>query len=162
MDDCPRIAEIHVFGWRHAYREFISPDYLFSKMTVKNSENKFREYLGAETGTSETFVYENGNIIKGFMTIGNSRDEDKNSETFELHGIYVDPLFQGKGVGTELVNFCTARAKKQNRTEIILWVFKKNENTKKFYKKTGFMPDGKSKILETFNEKAVRYIKKIE
>jgi hypothetical protein len=45
LKDCPRIAEIHIFGWRCAYKEFISIEYLINKMTVRNREEKFIEYL---------------------------------------------------------------------------------------------------------------------
>jgi len=34
VDDANRIAEIHVFGWRCAYRGIVSDEYLFGKASV--------------------------------------------------------------------------------------------------------------------------------
>jgi ribosomal protein S18 acetylase RimI-like enzyme len=161
LNDCSRIAEIHVFGWRCAYRDFIPLDYLFNKMTVKKREEKFIEYLSVNEKTNETYVYEEDNIIKGFMTIGGCRDEDKDRNTFELWGIYIDPLFQREHIGSRLVDHCVNEAVKRNKKEIVLWVFEKNKDSIKFYKKMGFLKDGKNTIFETFNEKAIRFDRKL-
>jgi len=88
INDCSRIAEIHVFGWRCAYRNFIPLEHLFNTMTVKKREEKFLEYLSVDESKDETYVYEEDKIVKGFMTIGDCRDDDKDKNTFELHGIY--------------------------------------------------------------------------
>ena len=154
--DCPRIAEIHVFGWRCAYKDFIPLDHLFNKMTVKNYEEKFIEYLSSDTKTNETYVYENENIIKGFMTVGDYRDNDKDKDTFELYGIYVDPVFQRQNTGTKLVDYCIKEAFKKNKKEVVLWVFEKNKGSIEFYKKMGFTPDGETKMYDLLNEKAIR------
>jgi N-acetylglutamate synthase-like GNAT family acetyltransferase len=115
VNDCPRIAEIHVFGWRCAYKEFISTEYLINKMTVKYREEKFIEYLSDKNNNDKTYVYEENNIIKGFMTIGDCRDEDKNNKTFELEGIYIDPLFQRQHIGKQFVNYCINEAKNKKK-----------------------------------------------
>jgi GNAT superfamily N-acetyltransferase len=162
LEDCPRIAEIHVFGWRCAYKEFISIEYLINKMTVKGREEKFIEYLSNKNGKEETYIYEENNIIKGFMTIGDCRDNDKTNETFELEGIYIDPIFQRQHIGTRFVNYCVEKAIDKNKKEIILWVFEKNKGSIEFYKRIGFEPDGINKLLELLNEKAIRMIKKID
>ena len=133
-------------------------DFLYNKMIVKNREEKFIEYLNVDERTDETYVYEEDNIIKGFMTIGDCRDDDKDRNTFELYGIYIDPLFQRQHIGTRLVEYCIQEAIKENKTEIVLWVFEKNKDSIEFYNKMGFSPDGKTKIYETFNERAIRFI----
>jgi len=161
IDDCSRIAEIHVFGWRCAYKDFIPLDYLYNKLTVKKREEKHIEYLSVHERTDETYVYEEDNIIKGFMTIGNCRDDDKDKNTFELQGIYIDPLFQRQHIGSEFVDYCVNEAINQNKKEIVLWVFEKNKDSIVFYKKMGFLPDGKNKMYEAFNEKAIRFNRKL-
>ena len=161
VEDSSRIAEIHVFGWRCAYKEFISVEYLYKKLSVKIREEKFIQFLSNKNINNENFVYEDQNIIRAFLTIGDCRDEDKNDETFELMGIYVDPLFQRQKIGTKLVNFCIEKAIDKNKKEIILWVFEKNNESIKFYEKMGFNKDGKKKLIENFNEFAIRMEKKI-
>jgi ribosomal protein S18 acetylase RimI-like enzyme len=159
VNDSSRIAEIHVFGWRCAYKEFISMEFLFNKFTVKSREEKFNDLLSIKENFDKTYVFEENDVIKAFMTIGNSRDEDKNEKTYELWGIYVDPIFQRQKIGTQLVNYCIKEAEDKGKEEIILWVFEKNNSSIEFYKRMGFNKDGKQKIMEAFNEKAIRMIK---
>ena len=161
INDCSRIAEIQVFGWRCAYKDFIPLDFLFNKMTVKKREEKFIEYLSVDEKTDETYVYEEDNIIKGFMTIGDCRDDDKDHNTLELWGIYVDPLFQRQHIGSKCVDYCVNGAIKKDKKEIVLWVFEKNKDSIEFYEKMGFSPDGKNKLYEVFNERAIRFSRKV-
>jgi hypothetical protein len=41
ISDASRAAEIHVFGWRSAYRGIISDDFLFNKMIVSKRVSYF-------------------------------------------------------------------------------------------------------------------------
>ena len=161
IEDSSRIAEIHVFGWRCAYKEFISLEHLYNKFTVKIREEKFIEYLSDKNNIENNYVYEDENIIKAFFTIGNCRDEDKNEKTFELMGIYVDPLFQRQKIGTQIVNYCINKAISKNKNEIVLWVFEKNKESIKFYERMGFEKDGKIKLMENYNENAIRMRKEL-
>ena len=104
INDCPRIVEIHVFGWRCAYSHFISMEFLINKMTVKKREKAFLEFLTNQDSNNKTYVFEENNLLKGFMTIGECRDNDKSKKTFELDGIFIDPLFQRQKIGTKFVN----------------------------------------------------------
>ena len=155
-NDSPRIAEIHVFAWRCAYKEFIPMDFLINEMTVKSREKKFHEYLSDVNNSDETYVYEESNIVKGFLTMGDCRDDDKTNETFELMGIYIDPLFQRQHIGTQFVDYCIKNAVERGKKEITLWVFEKNTNSIAFYKKMGFELDGKTELRERYKENIIR------
>jgi GNAT superfamily N-acetyltransferase len=129
---------------------------LFNKFTVKIREAKFIEYLSDINNLENNYVYEDENIIKAFFTIGNCRDEDKNENTFELMGIYVDPIFQRQKIGTQIINYTVDNAISKNKNEIVLWVFEKNNESIIFYEKMGFNKDGQNKLMEHFNEYAIR------
>jgi len=156
IEDSSRMAEIHVFGWRCAYKDFISIDHLYNKFTVKNREEKFKEYLSVKNDNEGKYVYEDQNVVKAILTMGNCRDDDKDNRTFELMGLYVDPLFQRQKIGTKLVDYCIKEAINKNKEEIVLWVFEKNKKSIKFYEKMGFKKDGKKKLMEYFNEYEIR------
>ena len=64
-------------------------------------------------------------------------------------------------MGAKLVDYCVTEAIKRNKKEIVLWVFEKNRDSIEFYKKAGFLPDGKIRIFETFNEKGIRFNRKL-
>ena len=152
--DIPRAAEIHVFGWRCAYRGIIMDEVLFKDRTVAKSMERFAEYIN--NPASEDYVYDDG-LIKAFMTIGACRDEDK-PNSFELWGIYVEPLMKGLGIGSKMVAFCEKRARERGYNEITLWVLEKNEESRKFYEKMGFAPDGKKNPKDPWE---IRYVKKL-
>jgi GNAT superfamily N-acetyltransferase len=152
------MAEIEVFGWRCGpYKEFISIEYLINRMAVKKRGEMFEGHLSENITTDKTYVYEENNIIKAYMVIGNCRDDDKDEKTFALEGIFVDPLFQRHKIGTRLVNYCETEAKSRGKKEIVLWTFEKNGNSINFFEKAGFKRDGKIKIIEAFNERAIRF-----
>ena len=104
--DIPRVAEIHVFGWRCAYRGIISDEHLFNNVLVSTRIERWmaRFTTPVESDDSEKYVYDDG-IIKAFLTISPCKDEDK-PDAFELGAIYVDPCMQGQGVGKALVAYC--------------------------------------------------------
>jgi len=157
--DASRVTEIHVFGWRCAYRGIVPDDVLFEKMQVYPRIEKTTAWIDGEDAFGETYVYDD-DTIKAFLTIGLCRDEDK-PKTFELGGLYVDPCFQGEGIGTKLVVFCEKIAEERGYDEICLWTFEKNVSTRAFYEKLGYIADGKTMLVGSYEAVGVRYGKKL-
>jgi len=155
LSDAPRVAEIHVFGWRCAYRGIVSDEILFNDMLVSARIPRFENF--ASNSGAKSYVYDDG-IIKAFMTIGACRDKDK-PNSFELWGIYVEPLMKRQGIGTRLIKFCEKKAVDLRYNEICLWVLEKNVDSRCFYEKHGFVADGTSKYLENIKATEVRYVK---
>ncbi len=86
--DASRIAEVHIFAWRTEYKEIISESYLYNEISVSG---RIKDYIDRkENEIHEMYVYEDKNIIKGFMKIRVAEDEDK-KESFELWGLYIEP-----------------------------------------------------------------------
>jgi ribosomal protein S18 acetylase RimI-like enzyme len=156
-EDAARLGEIHVFGWRMAYRGLVSDEILFGKLRVVKRAEAFRKVL--EEGSEETYVAESEGILRGFMTIGDCRDPDKGPDAFELWGIYVDPCFLRGGYGSRLLQFCEAEARSRGRSELLLWVFEENPRARAFYEKQGLCPDGKRQLIEGLGAYEVRYAK---
>lgn len=156
VEDANRLAEIHVFGWRFAYRNLISDELLFKKMNVVKRAASFKQAI--EENREDTYVYEEDGIIKAFMTIGPCRDEEKKG-SYEIWGIYVDPLLTRCGIGTRMVEFCEKTALELGYKEILLWVLEGNDIGINFYKKSGFQHDGSVKLLDYFDRNVYRYSK---
>lgn len=155
--DIYRAAEIHVFGWRSAYRGIVSDDFLFNKMIVAKRMNYFQKSVSDKT--DESYVYDDG-IVKAILTIGICRDESKAS-AFELWGIYVDPFMQKQGIGSKMVKFCEEKALERGFKYVYLWVLEKNLSARRFYEKLGYLPDGEQKFIESLGVTEIRYYKKM-
>ncbi|MGS0763753.1 N-acetyltransferase [Syntrophomonas curvata] len=73
---------------------------------------------------AKTFVYQDNYSIRGFISI---------IETDFIGALFVDVDSQGKGIGTELLDFV-----QDNYTKLSLAVYKENIRALAFYKKRGF------------------------
>jgi len=173
-DDAARVAEIHVFGWRAAYEGIVAEGYLFGRLSVTRRAAMLAERLESE---EETYVYEETGIagrpgdepqavVRGWVTIGDCRDEDicdsaAGARAFELWGVYVDPLMKRRGVGRALVAFCEAEARARGRDTVYLWVFKDNAPSRAFYEALGYLPDSKEQLIEGLGAWELRYRKRL-
>ena len=158
FEDIPRIAEINIYGWRDSYRGIVSDDFLFKQLSVgeaiKKTKTRFIKHSGIH------LVYEDGTdkIIKGMAVIGNCRDEDMPAG-FELMAIYVEKYFLRCGIGSEFIKYFEKEAERQNKKELCIWVFEKNNAARNFYEYCGYAPDGTTKLIEPLNALEMRYIK---
>jgi len=154
IDDIPRIAEIHICGWRFAYRGILSDVELFKKRLVSKSihslERQFKEGLNI-------FVYEDedNRIIKGFVFHGKCRDEYKEN-SYEAYALYLQPEFINMGIGSALIKEVEKKAQEIGINEIVIWVLEKNTIGRNFYQKYGFIEDGTKKQIEEWNEVEMR------
>ncbi len=132
-EDGTRMAEINVTGWRFAYRNLISDEYLFKTLDIVKKAEFFRK-IAEEKQQGISYVFEDKGIVKGFMTIGPCRDVDKKT-SFELWGLYVEPFMTKNGVGSHLIRYCEDKAKELGYKEIVLWVLDGNRIGINFYEK---------------------------
>jgi ribosomal protein S18 acetylase RimI-like enzyme len=73
---------------------------------------------------STIFLTEEQGSVVGFSGIADG----------ELTHLYVDPVAQNRGIGSELM----AHAKTVSPDRLELWVFQKNESARRFYERHGF------------------------
>lgn len=125
--DISRIAEILIFTKRTTYRPIFKNDNVsFNEMQVLKEIEK----LSQPSALDNIYVYDDG-IVKAMVKIEDVGEKTKVSEFF------VDPFFQGEGIGTKILN--TVIEKSQ---EVFLYVLDKNERAIRFYVKMGFKYTG--------------------
>ncbi|MEG0134723.1 MAG: N-acetyltransferase [Cetobacterium sp.] len=88
---------------------------------------------------AETYVYEDNDEIKGFISIINKEF---------IGALFIDNHYQGKGAGTKLLEFV-----KNIYGKLTLAVYKDNIRSVEFYKKLGFKiigegPNEETKVFE--------------
>ena len=154
-EDISRIAELLVFGKRTAYRSIFNNDTVsFSELQVLKV---VKEYQNDTSLLKNTLLYDDG-IVKGM--IGKRYPEDCPDE-IELCDFYVEPVFQGMGIGRELMGHFIHEAKAEKKKSIFLWVIKDNISARRFYELNGFESDGQEKLIEGTQVTDKRYVKKL-
>lgn len=124
IQDISRIAEILIFAKRVRYREIFRNDRVsFGEMQVLPLA---QEYLSGMRPLENVWVYD-GEFVKGLV----------HAEGDEVRELYVDPFFQGQGIGSALLRFAV-REQRAHR----LWVLEKNRQAIGFYEAHGFVPTG--------------------
>lgn len=135
INDLVRIAEIFVFNYRlNFYPIFQEDTFYFEELTVFNMVESFAKELDS------IWVYDDG-VVKGFIQI----------EKREVKRLFVEPVFQGKVIGTELLEYGIAE-----RDANHLWALEKNIKAIAFYKRHGFDTTNEKKYEEDTTEFLVR------
>ena len=139
--DAPDMAEVHMRSWEIAYKDIIPAEYIREK-------NAGRPALYARIITGEDlnqYVIQKDGKTVGIMRAAPPQDDDVSDNFYELHGIYLHPDYYRQGIGTQAVEFAFDKARSLDKTVMTVWVFAENTNSINFYKKCGFIADGKTK-----------------
>lgn len=135
INDLVRIAEIFVFNYRlNFYPIFQEDTFYFEELTVFSMVESFAKELDS------IWVYDDG-VVKGFIQI----------EKREVKRLFVEPVFQGKAIGTELLEYGIAE-----RDANHLWALEKNIKAIAFYQRHGFDTTNEKKYEEDTTEFLVR------
>ena len=130
-NDLKIVAKICTDAWKINYKGFISDDFLKSR-TVENFIEKRKRNNWIGNNEIDTFIYEENNIVKGFIS-GNTLKEKYDCE---IGMLYIDPNFQGNGIGTKLLNFMKEFYKNKGCMNMIIWTLNGLKNNA-FYKRQG-------------------------
>ncbi|HIZ80097.1 MAG TPA: GNAT family N-acetyltransferase [Candidatus Lachnoclostridium stercorigallinarum] len=153
--DASRLAEIQIFAKRTAFRPIFQNDFVsFQEMQVLDLALSFRD---DPSMLQDVFVWDDG-IVKAMTRWDKSRAADLH---WELKELYVDPFFQGQGLGSSLMKAFLSGAEAAGMKTASLWVLEKNEAARALYSRYGFAPDGEKKLQEGTSEYLLEYWKKL-
>lgn len=149
--DASRLAEILVFTKRSTYRDIFRDDaFSFGELQVLPLALEYQSKLEMLSGV---WVYDDG-LIKGMLHI--------DLKAGELCELYVDPFFQGCGVGACLMEQALALSNEAGVKELSFWVLEQNRHTRAFYSQFGFTPTGAQEYVDGTNVTELQYIKVIK
>lgn len=157
LDDCTAIARAHVRAWQVAYRS-VMPDAYLAALRVEDREARWRTILANTSSSNWTAVVTLDEVVVGFCTVGDSRDEASMSE---LWGINVDPDAFATGAGQALIEATHDELDRRPQATSMLWVVRENARARRFYERNGWRQDSASKEQE-FGGRAVtelRYLR---
>ncbi len=138
IDDLSRIAEIYVFNNRINYFPIFKDErFSFGKLQVVSLAD---HYFKKDEILQNISVFDDG-LIKGFLQMDGT----------EICKLYVDPFFQSKGIGKELMEYAIRKFHANH-----LWALEKNIRAISFYQRHGFHGTGEKKLEEGTAEYLVR------
>ena len=159
--DAQRIAEIHVCGWKAAYRGVV-PDPHLEGLSVDQRRLYWSSAIAS--GEATVRVTEGSEGVSGWIAFGRCRDPAAVASAGEIWAIYVSPDLLGRGIGQELLNRALDELRAGGFASVSLWVLAKNERACRFYSAMGFELDTScTKTVEIGGAslEEVRYVRRL-
>ncbi len=140
--DARSIAVVHVAGWRSAYAGLL-PAGLLAGLDVDRRAARWRERFAEMRDGMFVLVFEEDGQIRAFVSGGPSREGGGIPGVGgEVYAIYVDPAYQGRGAGTQLLEAAARRLAGAGYAQASLWVLTENTPARAFYESRGWHWDG--------------------
>ena len=134
VDDAAALADVNVRGWLFAYADIVDVQTMLD--AAGDLAQRWRERLAQPDG--DVWVALDDGALRGFVSVGASRDDDAPDGVGELRAIYVDPAILGTGVGRALLVRGEASLAELGYGEGTLWVFAANDRARGFYARNGW------------------------
>jgi RimJ/RimL family protein N-acetyltransferase len=166
-EDAGAIAELHVEGWRWAYREHM-PASLLDGLSVERRATMWRDLLEAPATQARIWLAEREGRRIGFLATGLPQDTDAPPLTAQLTAIYLLQDAAGTGAGRELLRHATQDLCGRGFRTAVLWVLASNARARRFYEIAGWRPDGATRVVrkvvrnEDIELQDVRYSRVLE
>jgi GNAT superfamily N-acetyltransferase len=148
--DARAIAEVHVRGWKWAYRGQM-PDPFLDSLSVERRTDSWRKTLVAPETQMRVWVAGGGDRVIGFAATGPPQDEGHPPSTVELQAIYLEGEVAGTGVGRALLTRAVDDLRERGFQSAYLWVLDTNERARRFYELAGWSIDGGTKTDQRDN-----------
>ena len=145
LENAKAIAQVHVASWQSAYRGTM-PDSVLDQLSVAKWTEDWKVRL--QPSERLTFILEADGKIQGWASIGPCRDDDREQNSGEVYGIYLDPSYWSRQLGAMLYQRTETGMRASGFTESRLWVLEANERGRRFYEKAGYVHDGHTKCIE--------------
>lgn len=141
-EDAAGIAQVNVRGRQTAFVPFFAQEFLRRISVEQRAERWLRSLSGG--ATFQTLVAEEGGRILGFAGFGPTED-DLGEDVGEVSGLYVDPDFWDRGIGSALLGAVEEGMAQAGFKRAVLWTIAAYERTRAFYGHRGWQPDGATK-----------------
>jgi diamine N-acetyltransferase len=131
--DLPAISALAGVIWRACYPGIISSgqiDHMLARMYALDS---MRAEIQSQGVHYDRLLV--SNTLIGFASYGPTEQ----ATVFKLHKLYLHPAWQGRGLGSLLLQHCEHEVRKSGVTRLILSVNKRNAKAIAAYQRNGFV-----------------------
>jgi GNAT superfamily N-acetyltransferase len=135
--DAAAIAAVNIRTWHHAYAEDVDVE---AMPTLEERLLVWRERLADAAAT--TLAFDQDGRIAGYAGVGADRD---GGDAGELYAIYVDPVAQGAGVGSALIEAAVQALRDAGYRRALLWTLERNGLARAFYERHGWTMDERTR-----------------
>jgi ribosomal protein S18 acetylase RimI-like enzyme len=144
LEDVIQLREILITTFHDAFASMNNQEDLEAFYQSAYSLKPLSEELKNPLSSCYFAMSKEGNKPIGFIKINfyGAQSEPDHEGSLELERYYVLPAFQGKGVGSMLLNKTFDIARENNLNYLWLGVWEKNKSAIKIYKKRGFRQFG--------------------
>lgn len=132
FDDVEAIARINTECWKNNYRWIIADEYLES-IDREERTKKWKEHF--KKWETHYLVKKIDGKVVWFIDGRKNREKKEVPYDFEIMWLYVDKEYQGKKIGTELVEALLSHDIFKNDTSFFLFTLKDNPQSRGFYEK---------------------------
>jgi diamine N-acetyltransferase len=142
LEDSCKLQEISYETFNETFKDQNSPEnmiaYLEQAFNLKQLEKEL------STISSQFFFVYIDDEVAGYLKVNtnDAQSEKMGDESLEIERIYIRSKFQKHGLGKYLINKAIEIAVHENKREIWLGVWEKNEHAIAFYKNMGFVQTG--------------------
>jgi len=142
MENVQVLQEISIETFNDTFSNQNSPDnmkvYMDRAFTMKQLESELANR------SSQFYFISFDKEVAGYLKVNvdDAQSETMGDDFLEIERIYKRSKFQKKGLGKYLIDQAIEIAREQNKNNIWLGVWEKNENAIRFYKKLGFVQTG--------------------
>ena len=132
--DAKALSRIFKEAWQLAYRGII-PHLHLDSMIRQHTPEWWRDVLKSGEGT---LVLEMAGTVAGYATIGSARQ--RSPYQGEIYELYLDPIYQGLGLGEHLFEGCRHALDMKRLNGLIVWALLDNTAACDFYWRRGGRP----------------------
>ncbi|WP_409369145.1 GNAT family N-acetyltransferase [Lysinibacillus sp. 38-6] len=142
MENVQVLQEISIETFHDTFSNQNSPDnmkaYMDRAFTIKQLESELANR------SSQFYFISVDKEVAGYLkvNVGDAQSEIMGNGFLEIERIYIRNKFQKKGLGKCLIDQAIEIAREQNKDNIWLGVWEKNDNAIRFYEKLGFVQTG--------------------
>ena len=146
--DSSAIAAAHIESWRTSYADQLPAQYLH-EMSISRRAAAWELAFRIQGHSVFVAPASDGDLIKGFVSVGPSRDEDAVAgQSGAVYALYLREEFKSRGLGRALWEKGLMTLAEGGFESVSMWVMETNERARIFCERMGARLDGGSKHVE--------------
>jgi ribosomal protein S18 acetylase RimI-like enzyme len=135
LADAAAIGALQLRAWRWNYQDIVDPQ----ELAEWDEESRGAHWVPIlESGDTATLVADVAGAVRGFASIGRSREPDAAPGEGEIWALYVDPPAQGAGVGIVLLEAAEEGLRGAGYRSAALRTLSENGLARGFYERHGW------------------------